>query len=132
MGNKYLSLWSINDTLDLIHMENQLDRMKRCGLEGVIFHPRYYLGIPEYMSAEYLEILSQLILYAKEIAMEFWIYDENGWPSGRANGNVMKENPQLRKRYVELRRKGQAKKKRSRGRKYFSCRRKSTGFRKGI
>ena len=109
MKNKYLSLWSINDVLDLNRMKKQLDQMKMCGLAGIIFHPRYYPEKPKYMSTEYLEILSELIVYAKGLKMEFWIYDENGWPSGSADGQVIKENPQLRKRYVELRENKQSK-----------------------
>lgn len=105
MKNRFMSLWAINDVLDLEKMKRQLTDMRKCGLCGVIFHPRYYPGVPEYMSHEYLDILSQLILYAKEIKMEFWLYDENGWPSGNADGQVMKQNPLLRKVYVELREK---------------------------
>ncbi|RTE06841.1 hypothetical protein, partial [Paenibacillus whitsoniae] len=89
----FLSLWSINDELRLEQLKDQLDELKDAGLSGVIFHPRYYPNVPVYMSGEYLAILSELILYAKETGMAFWIYDENGWPSGTASGEVMRRLP---------------------------------------
>lgn len=57
-------------------MKEQLNQMKGVGLAGTIFHPRYYTGRPSYMGKEYLGILSELILYAKEIGMEFDVTEE--------------------------------------------------------
>lgn len=88
---KFLSLWAINGTLKLEELRRQLCELKELGFDGVIFHPRNYPESPAYLSGLYMEILSELILYAKEIQMEFWIYDENGWPSGSANGMVLEQ-----------------------------------------
>jgi hypothetical protein len=89
----FLSLWSINDVLNLEQLKAQLDELRLAGLAGVIFHPRFYPNEPVYMSDAYLQILSDLILYAKSTGMIFWIYDENGWPSGTASGEVIKRLP---------------------------------------
>ncbi|MCY9660931.1 hypothetical protein P5G65_00050 [Paenibacillus chondroitinus] len=103
MNNRlsFLSFWSINDTLDLNTLKKQLDELRLAGLEGVIFHPRFYPNVPVYMSKDYLEIVSGLILYAKATGMMFWIYDENGWPSGTASGEVMKRHPDATCKWVE-------------------------------
>lgn len=103
MENKlhFMSLWSINDDLDSSRLKTQLLEMRKCGLTGAIFHPRYYPGNPAYMSKEYLDIVSEVILYAKEIGMEFWIYDENGWPSGYADGQVLKKFPDSKCEWLE-------------------------------
>ena len=82
----FLAFWAVNDRLKPERMMGQLSDMKEMGFHGTIFHPRYYPGIPAYMSEEYLELLSRLILHAKQIGLQFWIYDENGWPSGSADG----------------------------------------------
>lgn len=102
MRNKlsFLSFWSINDELNLKQLQDQLDELQLAGLEGVIFHPRFYPNKPVYMSNEYLAILSDLILYAKSMGMIFWIYDENGWPSGTASGEVIKRLPDSTCKYV--------------------------------
>ncbi len=97
----FLSFWSINGKLEFGILKEQLDELKRLGLEGVIFHPRNYPNEPQYLGDAYMEILSLLILYAKSIGMSFWIYDENGWPSGTAGGEVLARHPDLKFHWVE-------------------------------
>lgn len=101
---EFLSLWAINDRLDLQALKDQLDELRLSGLDGVIFHPRNFPNEPEYMSTAYLEIVTDLIIYAKSTAMKFWIYDENGWPSGTANGQVLKQNPNYTCEWIEINR----------------------------
>ncbi|MFS0726796.1 hypothetical protein [Paenibacillus sp. 1P07SE] len=98
---RFLSFWSINDALDLGKLKRQLDELQAAGLDGVVFHPRYYPNKPMYMSEAYLDIVSDLILYARELEMEFWLYDENGWPSGTAGGEVMNRLPDLTCEWLE-------------------------------
>ena len=88
-----LTLWAINGELNKAQLVKQLEEMRSYGFDGTIFHPRYYPGKPSYMGEEYLKILSEVILRAKELEMEFWIYDENGWPSGSADGKVLEHFP---------------------------------------
>ncbi|WP_438351479.1 hypothetical protein ACP8HI_13030 [Paenibacillus sp. FA6] len=98
---RFMALWAINDALDLKELTEQLDELKASGLDGVVFHPRFYPDVPEYMSQAYLDIISDLILYAKSIHMSFWIYDENGWPSGTASGQVIARRPDLTCEWLE-------------------------------
>ncbi|WNR43680.1 hypothetical protein [Paenibacillus roseipurpureus] len=102
MRNKlsFLSFWSINDALNLEQLKAQLDELRVAGLDGVIFHPRFYPNEPVYMSEAYLHILSDLIMYAKQTGMIFWLYDENGWPSGTASGEVIKRLPDSTCKFV--------------------------------
>ena len=88
-----LLLLLISLALYRFRLKEQLDEMKECGFEGTIFHPRYYPDEPAFMSHEYLDILSDTILHAKKLGLEFWIYDENGWPSGSGNGKVYEHFP---------------------------------------
>ncbi|WP_307549356.1 hypothetical protein [Paenibacillus sp. V4I5] len=97
----FLSLWSINDALNLEELKAGLDELRLAGVDGVIFHPRFYPNTPTYMSESYLNIISDLIIYAKTTGMVFWMYDENGWPSGTAGGEVMKRLPNSTCKWVE-------------------------------
>jgi len=90
---KFLSFWSINDGVKTEPLCEQMLQMKEHGIEGVVFHPRFYPGGPDYMTSEFIKVVGEVILYAKSIGMEFWIYDENGWPSGAADGQVLKKHP---------------------------------------
>ena len=100
---KLLSFWAINGELKLSVLKGQLEEMKAMGLRGTVFHPRYYPGRPAYMSGAYLDILSEIILYAGQLEMEFWIYDENGWPSGSADGHVLEHFPDSRCEWLNYR-----------------------------
>ena len=97
----FLAFWAVNDRLEPERMMGQLSAMKEMGFHGTVFPPRYYPGIPAYMSEAYLDLLSRLILHAKEIGLQFWIYDENGWPSGSADGRVLEHFPDSRCRWMQ-------------------------------
>ena len=90
---KFLSFWSINDGVHTETICRQMSEMQAHGIEGVVYHPRFYPGRPDYMTEEFIRVTGEVILYAKSIGMEFWIYDENGWPSGSADGQVLKAHP---------------------------------------
>ena len=103
MRLQFLTLWAINGALDEKKLKEQLREMKASGFDGTIFHPRYYPGKPPFMGAEYLRILSNTILCAKELGLEFWIYDENGWPSASADGQVLAHFPDSRCEWLVFR-----------------------------
>src|ERR1700722_6435775 len=102
MKLRFYTLWAINAALDERELCRQLDQMRGWGFDGTVFHPRFYPNIPPYLSDEYLAILSRVILYAKSIGMEFWIYDENGWPSGTVGGELLKKYPEDRQQWAEV------------------------------
>jgi len=89
----FYSLWAINAALDSVRLRSQLDDFKKAGLDGVVFHPRFYPNVPPYLSDEYLDVVSDTILYAKSLGLRFWIYDENGWPSGTVGGELLRRYP---------------------------------------
>jgi hypothetical protein len=99
---RFYSLWAINDVLEIDCLRRQLDELKRLDFDGVVFHPRFYPNQPPYLSDEYLSIVSDTILHAKSIGLEFWIYDENGWPSGTVGGELPRRYPELVQQWMEM------------------------------
>jgi hypothetical protein len=102
MKLRFYTFWAINAPLDERELCRQLDQMRNWGFDGTVFHPRFYPNKPPYLSDEYLAIVSRVILYARSIGMEFWIYDENGWPSGTVGGELLKKYPNDRQQWLEL------------------------------
>jgi hypothetical protein len=102
MQLKFYTFWAINGALDERLLCQQLDQMRQLGFDGAVFHPRFYPNEPPYLSDEYLEIVSRTILHAKSIGMEFWLYDENGWPSGTVGGELLIEHPDDRQQWADL------------------------------
>jgi len=98
---RFYTLWAINDRLELTRLCRQLDEIQRLGFDGVVFHPRFYPNQPPYLGDEYLAIVSDTILHAKSLGLEFWIYDENGWPSGTVGGELLRQHPDQVQQWLE-------------------------------
>jgi len=93
LAPRYYTFWSINGDIDQARLQKQLADFRDAGLHGVVFHPRFYPGNPPYMSPKYLAEVDACILHAKKLGLRFWLYDENGWPSGTGDGQVLKKYP---------------------------------------
>lgn len=85
--NSIKPFWSWNDKLEKTELEKQIVQMKNNGIEGFFMHARGGLRT-EYMSEEWFEMIEACLDKADELGMQAWAYDENGWPSGFADGCV--------------------------------------------
>ncbi len=90
-NNKIKPFWSWNDKLEKEELIKQIELMKRSGIEGFFMHARGGLKI-EYMGEDWFDCIEACMDKADELEMEAWAYDENGWPSGFANGIVPKKS----------------------------------------
>ena len=79
--------WSWNDKLEEEELRRQIREMKRVGLGGYFMHARGGLTT-EYMSDEWFDCIKVGIDEGKKTGLNAWSYDENGWPSGFADGKV--------------------------------------------
>lgn len=100
--SRFLTLWAINGVLERGRLRTGLDEFALAGLDGVVFHPRFYPGQPAYLGPEYMAAVSEAILYAKTLGLAFWIYDDDGWPSGGVGGSMLEQYPHLRQSWVAL------------------------------
>jgi hypothetical protein len=96
MNARFLCFWSINAPLHLDSLLQQVRAMREAGFDGVVWHPRSYPNQPEYLSLPYMRTLSRVILEARELGLAFWLYDEDGWPSGTVGGRLPRLFPHLR------------------------------------
>jgi hypothetical protein len=80
-------LWSWNDKLETDELERQIEEMHNAGIGGFFMHARGGLLTP-YMGEEWMSAIRTCIKKSKELGMSPWLYDENGWPSGFADGKV--------------------------------------------
>lgn len=90
--NKFRSIpfWSWNDKLDVDKLVEQVEWMHENAIGGFFMHARSGL-ITEYMSDEWMKAIDACVKRAKELGMEPWAYDENGWPSGFAGGKLLED-----------------------------------------
>ena len=95
--------WIINDKVDVNVCKQQLKDMADHGLQAVCFHPEppefrpvamaTRLDLP-YLSKPYFKFVREMVKTCADLGMHYWLYDEGGWPSGNACGQVMKSNPE--------------------------------------
>lgn len=98
--NKIKPFWSWNDKLEKEELVRQIELMKESGLEGFFMHARGGLKT-EYMEDDWFDCIKACMDKADELNMEAWAYDENGWPSGFANGIVPKKSVDFQQKKLE-------------------------------
>lgn len=99
---RFYPLWSINAPLHRDRLLAQVRQFKADGMHGIVLHPRFYPGVPPFCSDEWMAEVSACILEAKRLGLAFWIYDENGWPSGKGDGQVVAKYPDSHSERLEL------------------------------
>ncbi|MDR6555370.1 glycosyl hydrolase [Paenibacillus qinlingensis] len=82
-----IPFWSWNDKLEIAELERQIEEMHKAGIGGFFMHARGGLQTP-YMGEEWMDAIRACLVKGKELGMSPWLYDENGWPSGFADGQV--------------------------------------------
>ena len=89
-----IPFWSWNSNLDEVELTRQIEQMKQAGCGGFIMHAR--LGLTtEYLGEKWFSCIKVCLNKAKELKMNAWIYDENGWPSGFVGGKLLKQKEYL-------------------------------------
>lgn len=95
-------LWSWNDGLEAQLCREEIDEMAKAGIGGFFMHARTGLST-KYLSEKWMEVTQDCIRYACEKGLIPWGYDEDGWPSGFAGGQVQKEYPETVITWLECR-----------------------------
>ncbi len=87
---KPIPFWSWNDKLEKNELIRQIRWMKEVGFGGFFMHARGGLDT-EYLSEEWFDCVKACCKEAQDVGMHAWAYDENGWPSGFAGGQLLAE-----------------------------------------
>ncbi len=90
IDNKYrpIPFWSWNEKLDCNETVRQVGVMKNAGIGGYFMHARGGL-LTEYMGDEWFDNILSACAEGERLGMRNFAYDENGWPSGFADGKVL-------------------------------------------
>lgn len=88
--HRNIPFWSWNDRLEIDEIIQQAEAMKQAGMGGYFMHARGGLETP-YLGKEWMEAVRTGVETAQRLEMEAWAYDEDGWPSGFAAGEVPRQ-----------------------------------------
>jgi hypothetical protein len=94
--------WFLNHELREEETRWQVGEMQRQGVGGFVLHARHGLLVP-YMGEQWMANLAAAIDEARRRGMKVYLYDENNWPSGPADGKVFEGYPQYRMSGLYLR-----------------------------
>ena len=93
--------WIINAKMELPEMLEQLRDMAAHGARSVCLHPAprfrpntFTSMEPDYLSPEYTQIIAALVEECRRLDMNYYFYDEGGYPSGSACGRVYRSDPE--------------------------------------
>lgn len=85
--HRTIPFWSWNGELEPEELKTQIRQMKAAGIGGYFMHARGGLTTP-YMQEGWMKAIAACLDEGEAQGMESWGYDENGWPSGFADGEV--------------------------------------------
>lgn len=97
--------WFWNGTLDEAGIAEQIKEMRTAGIGEFFIHAMPQEFRPEcfphgltggYVSNHWFEMVACAVKLAQKNSMKIWLYDEGGWPSGLANGKILKQHPELK------------------------------------
>ncbi len=104
--------WIWNAPILRDEVRRQLDAMLRAGIRTIyilpepkefrVYNERIHME-EDYLSAEFFGEVRYALEYALSLGMSCWLYDEGGWPSGSACGQVVKKRPDLCVKSLEAR-----------------------------
>jgi len=104
--------WVWNAPLDEQTIRSQIDEMTQAGIQAFYiipeppeFRPETMITTmsPPYLSPEFFRLIRLAVEYGRQKGMLVWIYDEGGWPSGNACGQLVKRRPDLAGKRIAVR-----------------------------
>ena len=104
-GYKSIPFWSWNNHVKEEVLLAQIEDMRSAGIGGFIMHARSGLKGVEYLGEQWFSCIAACLKKAKELGLEAWIYDENGWPSGIVGGKLL-EREDFLSSYLTLEERG--------------------------
>lgn len=102
-SNSYrpIPFWSWNDQLEKEELEYQIEEMKKACVGGYFMHARSGLKV-EYLSQQWFDCIKTGIEKGREVGLDVWAYDEEGWPSGFAGGIVPALSQDYHAKYMTM------------------------------
>lgn len=94
--------WTLSEKISIPELREKLQDMCAHGAKSLCLHPlppefrpdiRSRMA-PPYLSAEYNRLIGELVNACSKLGMKFFLYDEGGWPSGSACGQVVRSDPE--------------------------------------
>ena len=95
--------WVWNGDMNKPQMLRQMDLMKQAGVDEFYIYCEQGVEL-DFLEEEFFERVGWTVQEAKKRNMRVWIYDDLNWPSGTANGLMVRNHPEYRSQMLEAQR----------------------------
>ena len=95
------AFWFLNHRLEDGEMKRQLRVLKDAGFSGIFPHPRAGLLTP-YLSRTWFDRVRTIARECRRLGLEFWLYDEDPYPSGVCGGKVTFDHEEFASRSLRF------------------------------
>ena len=96
-----MPFWFWNGQEEEGEITHQLEMMAAQGISGVTIHARTGNSIP-YLSKRWMELVAFACAECHRLQMQIWLYDEDGFPSGKAGGLLLARHPECRRQALHF------------------------------
>lgn len=93
--------WVWNDTMEEMHLVDQVESMADAGWGGFFPHARFG-NVVDCLSEEWFEKVARSVKAGIDTGLQPWLYDEDHWPSGYAGGAIPALGPEYRVKCLAL------------------------------
>ena len=93
--------WSWNDDITPEEARRQIRDLAAAGFGGFFIHARSGLKTP-YMGDTWMDCIEACVEESRLVGIKTWLYDENGYPSGFAGGNVPKRGLPFQQKHLHF------------------------------
>lgn len=96
-------LFPVNDEMDREEIRFQAASWKQQGFGGMfVILSTFHGGAPEsFISPWWWKVVRWIAEACAETGLEFWVYDEEEWPSGSIGGKLMEGHPERNWKYLK-------------------------------
>ena len=94
--------WVWNGKMEKPEMIRQLEKLKAAGIDEFFIYAEQGLSL-NFLEDNWFEMVAWMVGEVKKRNMHVWIYDDLNWPSGTANGMMVREHPEFRSRSIQSR-----------------------------
>ena len=95
------AFWFLNHRLEDAELKRQLRVLRDAGFSGVFPHPRAGLLTP-YLSRDWFDRIRTIARECRRLGLEFWLYDEDPYPSGVCGGKVTLDHEEFGSRSLRF------------------------------
>ncbi|MCM2981666.1 glycoside hydrolase [Niallia circulans] len=90
-------LWMHGESEEVIR--EYVNKIHESGIKALCVEPRPH---PDFVGEKWWRDLKVVLEVAKEKNMKVWLFDDSHFPTGYANGAILKDFPKLRKKFLRI------------------------------